>query len=192
MWSNASRRFLANFVGAFSASIYLTNVREIIFNDAGKFDDVLIVKREGWHFDRAVYHEQIGGNQPTAELLRKEGNEKAEYLQAIRDSWFTLCPSGSGPNSIRIFESLALGSIPIILAKDLMMPGDADCWKAAAIIEDDTGEGYRRAITLARKMTVDAKMKMLAAGQELYSQVAPEAYAGLIEQALHVNRTRGA
>ena len=37
-------------------------------------------------------------------------------------SKFSLCPSGSGPNSIRLWESLALGSIPVLLADTLELP----------------------------------------------------------------------
>ena len=33
-----------------------------------------------------------------------------------------MCPSGSGPNSIRLWESLAVGSIPILLADTLELP----------------------------------------------------------------------
>jgi hypothetical protein len=37
-------------------------------------------------------------------------------------SKFTLCPSGSGPNSIRFWEALACGSIPILLSDTLQLP----------------------------------------------------------------------
>ena len=37
-------------------------------------------------------------------------------------SKFTLCPSGSGPNSIRFWEALGAGSIPVLLADTLELP----------------------------------------------------------------------
>ena len=40
----------------------------------------------------------------------------------LLNSKYTLCPSGSGPNSIRLWESLACGSIPIILSDTLDLP----------------------------------------------------------------------
>ena len=33
-----------------------------------------------------------------------------------------MCPSGSGPNSIRFWESLAVGSIPVLLSDSLELP----------------------------------------------------------------------
>ena len=40
----------------------------------------------------------------------------------MNDSKYTLCPSGSGPNSIRLWEALAVGSIPIVLSDNLDLP----------------------------------------------------------------------
>ena len=108
--ARAEKRHLANFVGAYNPAIYLSNVRAVIFADEDKFADVHIVKRERWHFDRAVYDEQIAGRTASHAQLAAETQMKQDYVEAIRQSWFTLCPTGSGPNSIRIFESLALGS----------------------------------------------------------------------------------
>ena len=40
----------------------------------------------------------------------------------MNDSKYTLCPSGSGPNSIRLWEALAVGSLPIVLSDNLDLP----------------------------------------------------------------------
>ena len=48
------------------------------------------------------------------------------------DSRYSLCPSGSGPNSIRFWESLAYGSIPILLADTLELPKH-ELWEKAII-----------------------------------------------------------
>lgn len=178
------RRHLANFIGAYSAGLYLSNVREVIFNDADRQPDVLIVKRSAWHFDRAVYQEQIKGVAAQDAHLSLEQTLAQEYIQGIIDSWFTLCPSGSGPNSIRIFESLALMSIPIILTRSLRLPGPAELWQQAAIIEDDSEAGYRRALAQARAMGAEQRLQMLQAGQVLAALVGPAGYAGLIQAGL--------
>lgn len=174
------RQFLANFIGAYNSKIYLSNVRELIFEDAGKHGDLLIVARKAWHFDRFVYEEQVRGVRPGEAQRLEETRKTQEYLDAIRASWFTLCPTGSGPNSIRIFESLALGSIPIILTKTLRLPGASFFWRKAAIVEDDSDAGYRRAIERARATTEIERLKMLKFGAELFEEVGPKGYGELI------------
>lgn len=178
------RRHLANFVGSYDPAFYLTNVREVIFNDANEAGDLKIIRRDAWHFERAVYEEQIRGLRADDQRLKVEQERTEEYLRAIRDSWFTFCPSGSGPSTIRIFESLSLGSIPVILTRDLRLPGPQALWEKAAIIEDDSSAGYSRALETARAMDSQSKREMLEAGAELLEAVSPRAFCRLIESTL--------
>jgi hypothetical protein len=178
------RRYLANFIGAYNPNLYLTNVREVIFNDQNQSGDLLIVKRDAWHFDRAVYREQIKGVRPDESSMSMEQRKTEEYLTAISDSWFTLCPSGSGPNSIRIFESLCLGSIPIVLTRDLRLPGPTSLWRRAAVIEDDSAAGFSRAIAFSRSMSSGARVTMLKAGEELFQIVGPKSFGELINDSM--------
>ena len=175
-----NRKYLANFIGAYQPGLYISDVRQHIFNDEGKMPDVLIVKRNSWHFNRAVYDEQIRAIKPTHVDLKREANYKHEFLQAIRDSVFTLCPTGSGPNSIRICEALALGSIPIILTKDLELPGDRKLWEEACVIEDDSEQGYRRALKKCREMNSETVMKKIKNMKILYQYISPMSYSRLI------------
>lgn len=177
---HAPRKYLANFIGAYNPKVYLTDVREHIFADAGTADDLLIIKREGWHFDRTVYDEQMKGITPDEARLQAEERNKTEYLDAIRHSAFTLCPSGSGPNSIRIGEALALASIPVILTRELALPGAPALWEEACLIEEDSVQGYRRALERARAMTPDELRRKQAATQALYKDFAPDAYGRYI------------
>ena len=181
------RRWIGNFIGAFNPKVYLTDVREHIFSDAGKSEDLLIVRRDAWHFDRAVYAEQMQGIAPDKARIVMEERHKQEYLDAIRDSTFTLCPSGSGPNSIRIGEALALGSIPIILTRDLALLGDAALWEAACVIEQDSVEGYRRALARARSMRVAEVVEKQKATRALYALVQPLAWGKLISSAMQIH-----
>lgn len=174
------KKYLANFIGAYNKNVYLTNVRQVIFDDEGKYDDLLIIRREAWHFDRVVYDEQIGGRAADKAKLDLEEARAKEYLDAIRDSWFTLCPSGSGPNSIRIFECLCLGSIPVILTDDLQLPFGAGEWSKVAIIEEDSEEGYRRAVERCRAIPDEERLSMLEAGQKFALKVLPEGYSRYI------------
>ena len=143
-------------------------------------DDLLIIRRGDWHYNRAVYDEQIGARPAEIQQLQDEETRAREYVEAIETSWFTLCPTGSGPNSIRIFESLALGSIPIVLSRELALAGPANVWRRAAIIEDDSVAGLNRAIERARALDNPARNAMLEAGQLLFESIAPAAYGSLI------------
>jgi hypothetical protein len=179
-----SRRYLANFIGAFSPGLYLSNVRDVIFADAGSCSDLLILKRDAWHFDRSVYLEQMHGISATSAQSQREATEAREYLDAIRDSWFTLCPTGSGPNSIRLFESLALGSIPILLTQSLRLPGPDALWRRSVLMEEDSEQGYRRALERARAMSLSERQAMIAAGEELFAIVRPSRFAHLVNDQL--------
>lgn len=176
------RRYLANFIGAYNPQLYLSNVRQVIFDDPNTAGDLLIVKRDAWHFDRAVYEEQVRGLKPDQQRLLIEQRRTEEYLEAIKSSWFTLCPSGSGPNSIRIGESLSLGSIPIILTRSLRLPGPG--WEQAAIIEEDSRAGYERALQHARALSVPRRLEMARAGLDLIKRVGPRAFGVLIRDGL--------
>jgi hypothetical protein len=72
----------------------------------------LIIKKPKWHYEDNVY-----GNDKTARF-----SEDCYYKQMLMDSKFSLCPLGTGPNSIRLWESLSFGSIPVILSDKLILP----------------------------------------------------------------------
>jgi hypothetical protein len=58
--------------------------------------------------------------------------EREDYLKEILDSHFCLCPRGIGPASIRLFEVMALGRCPVILADDWAPIVGID-WKSCSI-----------------------------------------------------------
>jgi hypothetical protein len=41
---------------------------------------------------------------------------KAQFMELLRNSKFSLCPRGVGTNSIRLYESMAIGRAPVILS----------------------------------------------------------------------------
>lgn len=51
---------------------------------------------------------------------KKELNDK--YIEMLGDSEFSLCPRGTGISSVRLFESMAMGSIPVIIADGYKLP----------------------------------------------------------------------
>jgi hypothetical protein len=112
------RKYLYSFIGAYQADLYLTPVRKWIF-DLPARNDTIIIERSEWHFEQDVYQNQLLGvtESQAQESMRKQYED--EYIAVMEDSVFCLCPSGSGPNSIRIWEALAFGCIPVILSDSL-------------------------------------------------------------------------
>ncbi len=64
--------------------------------------------------ERDIWHYLITGEQ------RKK--EKEEYQDILARSRYSICPRGTGPSSIRFWESLQAGAIPVVIADDLWLP----------------------------------------------------------------------
>lgn len=126
------RRCLYSFVGAYDPQFYLSPVRDWIsrlpLTDYGQ----VRVSKE-WHFQSAVYDTQILGNVVAPEKQAQLDRDAEEYGSLLSDTVFSLCPSGTGPNSIRLWESLGFGCIPVIISDTLRLPGGIKEWSDAAI-----------------------------------------------------------
>jgi hypothetical protein len=115
------KKYLYCFVGAYDENCYISDIRKKIFAIPQQ-KNIIILQRHSWHFDLDVYKKQINGiNLSMDELLEIEKNAD-EYSSILMNSSYSLCPSGSGPNSIRFWESIAYGSIPILLSDNLDIP----------------------------------------------------------------------
>ncbi|MDR7126693.1 exostosin family protein [Pseudotabrizicola sp. 4114] len=126
------KKHLYSFVGAKANQYYLTEARNIIIDDLSKTKTGFIVGNETWHYNKVVYDFQVRGlvDKPDA-LVDNSASE--QFRQLLLESVFSLCPSGTGPNSIRLWESIGLGSIPVIIADTLALPGDPALWEQAAV-----------------------------------------------------------
>jgi hypothetical protein len=110
-----------SFIGMECRSDNLSNVRDRIF--AMKHpQDTYIKKRTGWHYDKRVYKEQVRNTPMTDEEDKAEHDDAREFNQILARSRYSLCPSGTGPNNIRFWESLGAGSIPVLLSDQLLLP----------------------------------------------------------------------
>jgi hypothetical protein len=137
--AKAERPYLFSFIGAQPDEWYLTRIRETIFEKLGEHPRGLVRRRKEWHFRRTVYRSQIIGEQETIGQYLEE-KQAAEYVEILRQSVFSLCPSGSGPNTLRLWESLALGSIPVVLSDTWQPPGDESLWERAVVFCPETAE----------------------------------------------------
>ena len=123
------RALLYSFVGGLQRG-YLSDVRQKIFEGQHP-PNALVIKTGDWHFNSTVYSDKQNSKR---ELHVDESHitKTKRYNEVLLDSRYSLCPSGSGPNSIRLWESLACGAIPVLLADTLDLPEHA-LWDRAII-----------------------------------------------------------
>jgi hypothetical protein len=69
--------------------------------------NTIIKSRRTWHF---------------SSRKNKKNIYKREYENVLQRSRFSLCPRGTGPSTLRFWESLAVGAIPISIADELVLP----------------------------------------------------------------------
>jgi hypothetical protein len=163
------RRWLYSFQGVYRSNLYLTPVRQWIL-DLPPRGDALVASRSEWHFEQQVYREQVHGQSPDATRHAELADEAADYAAALQQSVFALCPSGSGPNSIRLWEALGYGAIPVILADTLRLPGDPALWHQAALRVPETAQAVAALPARLEELRAEpARLAtMQAAGQRLW------------------------
>ena len=81
-------------------------------------ENCIIIERARWHF--------------FTENEKQKQKEKEEYQDILGRSRYSLCPKGFGPSTLRFWESLQAGAIPILIADDLWLPEGPD-WDACII-----------------------------------------------------------
>jgi hypothetical protein len=115
----ATKRHLASFIGTHMPH-YLSDVRLRLQALAGTPGFEVQVTAEKWHFEDVVYrhqvhHEPLAGSYAVDETVSR-------YNRLLSDSVFSLCPAGAGPNTLRLWESLAVGSVPVLLGHNPWLP----------------------------------------------------------------------
>jgi len=114
----AKKPLLASFMGAHMTH-YLSDIRLRLQQFASEPDFIIKVKQQ-WHFEKVVYQHQM--NQQALNQTYGIDESVQSYNQLLSDSVFSLCPSGAGVNSLRLWESLAVGSIPVLLGDEVCLP----------------------------------------------------------------------
>lgn len=127
-----------NYLFSFVGSAETSPIRKKIMELFGKERDSLVIDRGLWHYRGVVYRNQIGnGHIPECDsdqMRRKE----AEYLEIMNCSLFSLCPRGTGPNTIRLWEAVECGSIPVIISDDQRLPGHPSLWRDAVVFVSES------------------------------------------------------
>jgi hypothetical protein len=119
----AERRYLASFVGA-NMKHYRSRSRAALkeLSRQAASDDIHIEVKSEWHFNNLVYGEQVKGAPTSMTDYERERQETRKYNELLSNSIFSICPDGAGPNTLRLWESLSVGAIPIVIAEDWIPP----------------------------------------------------------------------
>jgi hypothetical protein len=126
---NVERNILYNFIGGYQQD-YMSQIRPNIFRM--HHPENTIIKHTGdWHFNKLVYNPAQNVKQEL-NLDEEHINKTKYYNELLIKSRYTLAPSGSGPNSIRLWEALGAGSIPVLLSDNLELPKH-ELWNEAII-----------------------------------------------------------
>ena len=110
-----SAKFFVSFCGAYDDRYYLSDIRKKL-NYLCKYKDCYIEIKKQWHFENVVYKEQVFNTSLLADEINEQQSQESRYIDILKSSTFSICPSGTGPNSIRLWEAMSVGSIPIILS----------------------------------------------------------------------------
>jgi len=123
------RGLLYSFVGGLQPG-YLSDIRQNIFKMKHP-PNTLVINTGEWHFNSTVYSDKQNSKREL-HVGETHMSKAKRYNEVLLNSRYSLCPSGSGPNSIRIWESLACGAIPVLLADTLDLPPH-ELWDRAIV-----------------------------------------------------------
>lgn len=111
------KTYLASFIGAHMKH-YRSDIRlrlqDIV--KTSQCEDILFALKDEWHFNPVVFGEQVSGKKCTPGDRDSLQDSTQFYNRVLSNSVFSLCPEGAGPNTLRLWESLAVGSIPVIFS----------------------------------------------------------------------------
>jgi hypothetical protein len=115
----AARPLLASFIGTHMPH-YLCDARLRLRALADEPDIRIDVTTDRWHFEGVVYGHQVRNEALDAHYA--VGDDVRRYNEWLSDSVFALCPAGAGPNTLRLWEALAVGAIPVLIGPEPALP----------------------------------------------------------------------
>jgi len=166
--------------------LYLSNSRDLILSSLKGLPGSLIEGYDGWYYQDHVYGVQIHGmlKPDDAQVTGAEQCQREQhYVDVLQRSVFALCPSGTGPNTIRLWEALGCGAIPVVLSDRWRPPGQRQLWDEAVLFLPDSPEGVMSIPRLTAEWSADPQRLGFkrAAMAELWRRYGPDGYIGDIE-----------
>lgn len=133
------KTIFASFKGAYMQH-YISDIR-LRLKTLAELNGYSIEVSDQWHFNQIVYEYQTDNmirDNPTTEY-----EEVVKYNRLLSESLFSLCPAGAGPNTLRFWESLGAGSIPVLLSDQYELPNlefqgqGIEVWQQAIVIQPE-------------------------------------------------------
>lgn len=114
----SDKNVIASFRGSFDTHITRKSIHSLLGNKKG----FSVIDTGQWHFDNKD----------------KEKNSK-DYLNDLKDSKIILCPRGTGPSTIRLWESIASGCVPLVVSNNYKFPSipEVDWEKICIILKEE-------------------------------------------------------
>jgi hypothetical protein len=124
--------------------------------------------------------------------FRKDGFELNEtegkifvdksYIKQLSDSHFCLCPTGTGHNSIRIWEAINAGSIPVFIDNlpELYKTRSADLKDNCVIIKSKDLNNLDKVLTSYLKKSRQMRENLFKIANEIVEEPAHQLYTAYI------------
>tara|TARA_B100000287_G_C20605030_1_gene769686 strand:- start:346 stop:1185 length:840 start_codon:yes stop_codon:yes gene_type:complete len=97
------REIEMSFVGSYSTH----HTRKVVGDILSTMDSCVAKDTGNWHFYKKG----------------KELEDSANfYVETLGNSKVSICPRGTGPSTIRMWESMAMGSVPVLISDSLQLP----------------------------------------------------------------------
>lgn len=177
--------YIYSFIGMEYREDHISTVRDKIFkmkHPAG----TCIIMRSGWHYDDRVYKEQVKNTPLSQDEINTETRNTIEFNEVLGRSRYSLCPSGTGPNTIRFWESLSTGSIPIVLSDKMLLPEYN--WEQCILRIDE--RDIHSIPGLLQEINLQSEIAMRARCIEAYKQFSGNNFANTIRYHIrHINRS---
>jgi len=152
---NKTEKPLIGFCGFYGKNEHLTKRRETcdFFNSKELINTNFIIRKKFW-----------GGVPHDTNLIK-------EFKNNILDSHFTVCNRGAGNFSIRFYQVLSLGRIPIVLNDNTVLPfEDLINWQDYIIIENTLEKLYDKTLEYWKSNTPEQIINNQKKCCELYDK----------------------
>jgi hypothetical protein len=127
------KKYIYSFVEPKAISLTRSQSNDIILDHMAKDHRGLVIARDQWDFANIVYGKK---GQLGVETRQVYANvpDSIDAWRILQDSIFSLCPTYQGVNSIRLWESIGCGGIPVIFNTTNFLPGNKALWDDATVL----------------------------------------------------------
>jgi hypothetical protein len=118
------KEFLFSFVGSYIES-HRSDIRlriKSLLSNLVEKNDFYFELTNKWFLEDIVYEEQLKSIFLNESFYEKQEKNIIKYNEVLSKSIFSLCPEGTGPNTLRLWESMSVGAIPVLFENDWIPP----------------------------------------------------------------------